>query len=392
MEYRLMQPQDEPAIKALWSYCFENEDHPFFKWYFSQYYQQQNVLTGFQGKSLVCMLHLNPYVLRLRGCDYRASYIVGVATNPESRSQQAVGGLLAAALTEMRNRQQAVAILMPFQGSFYYPYQFEFCYHHVKYSIPLGALKFAAQGRGRFIALTDGDVTGLRTVYAAFTADKHGYVLRSDENWRMLLAEHHSDKGYAYLLLEQDQAVGYVLYSLRADAFQVKEMAYVNAAAEEQLLHFCYSHRSQVSMLEWNAPLDDGILFSLPDPKQGVALYPFMTGRIVDVSQALAAAVYPQGLAAEVLFAVTDTLAPWNEGIFQLSVADCCGTIQLVQEDILDQAPCCQVGIGALSQLFFGRLSASQLKKMGRLNAPSSVISALDQLFPACTNYVNEYF
>ncbi len=387
-----MQPQDEPAIKALWSYCFESEDHPFFKWYFSDYYQQQNVLTGFQGESLVCMLHLNPYVLWLRGHDYSASYIVGVATVPEGRSQQAVGGLLAAALVEMRQRQQAVVILMPFQGSFYYPYQFEFCYHHVKYSVPLAELKFAAAGQGKFVALTAGDLANLRQVYAAFTSDKHGYVRRSAENWRQLLAEHTLDKGYAYLLFDQDQAIGYVLYSLRDDAVQVREMAYVSAAAEEQLLHFCYSHRSQVSRLEWNAPLDDGLLFSLPDPKQGVALFPFMTGRIVDVRQALTDAVYPVGFDTEVILAVTDTLAPWNQGVFRFAVTEGQGAIQLVAADSIAGAACCQVSIGALSQLFFGRLSASQLKKMGRLIAPSSVIAVLDRLFPVCTNYLNEYF
>jgi len=135
------------------------------------------------------MLHLNPYVLRLRGSNYSAAYIVGVGYRPEGRSQQAVGGLLATALAAMRQRRQAVAILMPFQGGFYYPYQFEFCYHHVKYSVPLAALKFTAAGPGEFAALTERDLTSLRQVYAAFTADKHGYVLRSAENWRNLLAD-----------------------------------------------------------------------------------------------------------------------------------------------------------------------------------------------------------
>ena len=387
-----MQPKDEPEVKALWSYCFESEDHPFFKWYFSDYYEQQNVLAGFQDESLVCMLHLNPYVLRLRGRDYASAYIVGVATVPAGRSQQAVGGLLAAALVVMRQRQQAVAILMPFQGSFYYPYQFEFCYHHVKYSIPLATLQFTDSRPVKFVAVADDDLASLRQVYAAFTADKHGYVQRSDANWHQLLTEHKIDKGYAYMLVEQDQAIGYILYCLHDDVFLVREMAYVSAAAEEQLLHFCYNHRSQVSTLEWNAPIDDGLLFSLPDPKQGVALYPFMTARIVDVIQALTAAAYPTGPAVEVTLAVTDKLAPWNHGVFQLSVANNAGTVQFITTELTSEAPCCQVSIGALSQLFFGRLSASQLKKLGKLIAPASVVATLDRLFPTCINYLNEYY
>jgi len=300
--------------------------------------------------------------------------------------------LLVSALAAMRQRQQAIAILMPFQGSFYYPYQFEFCYHHIKYSVPLAELKFTAAGDGTFTVLAEQDLASLREIYARFVADKHGYVERSDENWRQLLAEHAVDKGYAYLLTEQNQASGYILYSLHDDVFQVREMAYVNAAAEEQLLHFCYSHRSQVAKLEWNAPLDDGLLFALPDPKEGVALFPFMTGRIVDVGPALMSAAYPVGPAAEVILAITDTAAPWNQGVFKLSVVNGQGTLDLLTESIATNEKNCQITIGALSQLFFGRLSGSQLQKMGKLIAPSAVIADLDWLFPVCTNYLNEYF
>ncbi|MBU2700714.1 putative acetyltransferase [Sporomusaceae bacterium BoRhaA] len=392
MEYRLMNDKDESQIKALWSYCFEPEDHPFFKWYFSDYYDQKNVLAGFQADSLLCAVHLNPYQLRLRGHDFATSYIVGVATFPEGRSQRLVGGLLKAAFVEMHQRHEAVTILMPFQGKFYYPYDFEFCYHHIKYTLPLVDLKFTAQGAGKFVVLEKQHISCLQQVYKAFTADKHGYVLRHDENWRMLLAEHKSDQGYAYMLVEEEQPVGYILYTMRNDVLLVKELAYVNFAAEQQLLHFCYNHHSQVSMLEWNAPLDDGLLFSLPDPKRGVALYPFMTGRIVDVSEALMSAFYPAGSQAEVIFAVTDRLAPWNEGIFQLTVVEGKGTVRVVPQSTMNCDKLCILSVGALSQLFFGRLSASQLKKLGRLTAPSSVIGVLNKLFPMCTNYINEYF
>jgi len=74
--------------------------------------------------------------------------------------------------------------------------------------------------------------------------------------------------------------------------------------------------------------------------------------------------------------------------LYQLSVADNQGTIRLVTAGVIDEGQCCQVSIGALSQLFFGRLSASQLKKLGRLIAPAfrrncfgQVVSSLHKLF-----------
>lgn len=104
MEYRFITQTEESLIKKLWAYCFEPEDHPFFQWYFSRYYSPQNVLAGFEGDSLLCCLHLNPYTLELRGASFPTSYIVGVATAPEGRSQRSIGGLLTEGLAEMRRR------------------------------------------------------------------------------------------------------------------------------------------------------------------------------------------------------------------------------------------------------------------------------------------------
>jgi hypothetical protein len=79
MDFRLLQPQALPQAADLWDYCFEKKGTPFYEWYFREYALKQNrILGGFRedGK-LVTMLHLNPYVLRLRGRDWKVPYIVG---------------------------------------------------------------------------------------------------------------------------------------------------------------------------------------------------------------------------------------------------------------------------------------------------------------------------
>lgn len=387
MEYRFITQTEESLIKKLWAYCFEPEDHPFFQWYFSRYYSPQNVLAGFEGDSLLCCLHLNPYTLELRGASFPTSYIVGVATAPEGRSQRSIGGLLTEGLAEMRRRGQAVAILMPFKGVFYYPYGFEFCYHSLQYDVDLGDLKALSAGRGRFAPFSPDHFADLQAIYTAFTSGMHGYVQRDEISWRHLWEEHQVDKGAAYIYWQDERPAGYIFYNLAEDALQVKEMAYIDQEAEAALLRFCYNHRSQVSRLKWLAPLDDGLLFSLPDPKTGVTLYPFMTGRIVDAVMAFNQAFYPQAVTSSLVLEVTDSLAPWNTGRFRLTVQNGKGKALAT-----DEPSDCRLSCGALAQLFFGRVSAARLQKMGRLTADVAVVAQLDQCFPTCLNYINEYY
>lgn len=88
MDFRVINNETLPEIMELWDYCFEKNNTPFFKWYFNEYCLKENTIIGgfdeADGK-LMNMLHLNPYVINLRGRAVQMPYIVGVATAPEYR-------------------------------------------------------------------------------------------------------------------------------------------------------------------------------------------------------------------------------------------------------------------------------------------------------------------
>ena len=104
MDFRLAKEEDRDLVESLWAYCFEPREHPFFQWYFSKFYQPENVLMGFKDGEMACLTHLNPYTLRLRGGDVPTSYIVGLATHPAARRSGVGRLLLTAALKEMKRR------------------------------------------------------------------------------------------------------------------------------------------------------------------------------------------------------------------------------------------------------------------------------------------------
>ena len=389
MEYKLVQEQDLEKIKYLWAYCFESHQ-PFFDWYFREYYQQENTLGAYQDGNLLANLQLIPYEIFLRGQCLQTSYIVGIATYPEGRRGGIVRGLLAEALREMKHRDQYISLLMPFKAEFYHSYDWQFCYHHLKYALPLEDLKKLSQSWGELRQVKDiGANDQLQRVYERFVQDKHGFVIRKSRNWRLLLEEHFGEKGYLYLLEKDGQPEGYLMYYMQENKILVREMAYTNVLAYKALLQFLYNHRSQVERVEWNSPFDDNIHFLLPEHKKGVEIYPFLMARIVDVKKCLEVINYPRKISGEIKIGIEDNLAQWNNQYFLLRVANGQGTVEVLEKDTWEV----KLTIGSLTQLVFGRLGAKELFKMGLLTDISQgKLKFLEGLFPKCDNYINEYF
>ncbi|KJS83010.1 MAG: hypothetical protein JM58_13400 [Peptococcaceae bacterium BICA1-8] len=388
MDIRLTTIQDLEQVKSLWAYCFENHE-PFFSWYFREYYQGENTLGAFEKDRLLSSLQLIPYNVYLRGQVLPTSYIVGVASFPEARRAGTVGKLLVESLAELRRRGHAISLLMPFKASFYYPYQFEFCYHHYKYDLNLDDLKPVTITYGDFLAIKGTDnILEFNEVYQEFVSNKHGFIVRDTRNWRLLLEEHEGEKGYSYLLKKDEKAEGYIMYYLKDDKMTIREMAYSNQQAQMSLFQFIYNHRSQVKKLEWIAPLDDTTCFSLADPKEGISLYSFLTARIVDVESLLTKINYPAGISADLVISVADNWAPWNNNKFRISVNNGQAVVQITKEEAH-----ISIDIGALTLLIFGRLSVWDLLYKERLALKdNSYVLVLESLFPPCNNYINEYY
>jgi predicted acetyltransferase len=388
MDIRITTSDDLEQVKKLWAYCFENYE-PFFSWYFRKYYRGENTMGVFQDGQLLSSLQLIPYDIFLRGKVLPTSYIVGVASFPEARSGGFVRKLMIEGLKELHHRGHTIALLMPFKGEFYYPYQFEFCYHHYKYEISLEALKPVSIHYGDFVELTGTEnIAELDEVYRRFTTDKHGFIVRNPLKWRLLLEEHVGEKGFSYLLRMGDQPEGYILYYLKNNKMIIREMAYTNWQAQKSLFQFMYNHRSQVEYLEWNAPLDDSTFYFLGDPKKGISLFPFLTARIIDVRKLLESISYPGDIQTNLVLKVEDKWAPWNSKVFSISVKG--GQAQVEETaaswDLL-------IDIGALTQLVFGSLEVKTLIYLGRLKTEKpEKARELGKLFPLGNNYINEYY
>lgn len=108
------------------------------------------VIGGFdkvgEEEKLRTMLHVNPYMLHLRGQDMLVPYLVGIATAPEARGQHLLRPLLETAFEVLRSQGFPFVTLMPISAGIYLPYEFAYCYYRHEYKMPLAKLQPAAIG------------------------------------------------------------------------------------------------------------------------------------------------------------------------------------------------------------------------------------------------------
>ena len=396
MNCRIVTEAELPQVMALWDYCFEKQEDPFFQWYFQEYCLQHNlVLGGFSEEDghLQNMLHLNPYGILLRGQEERVPYIVGVATDPADRGHNLTKALLQSAFRLLRQKGCAFALLMPVYAGIYRKYDFAFCYRKHVYEMPLEKLGVpAVAGNLQVRYYSSYDSTLFEDVYAALADGYNGLPIRTDFQWGKLLTVHQLEKVQATVVYHGSEPRGYMFYQITEDkTFFIQELVVLTPDAKRALLHYAAGHRSAADKLYWEAMEDDLTYLDFPDADRAGRVKPFMMARCFDAVRALSRYEVPEQCPnGQVTLLLQDDLLEENNSLVTLTVDD--GSLYL--EKGTDNADAV-VSMGAFTQLYFGAYTFTQLVEAGQIRMRTytpGLLSFLDGLFPKCINYINEYY
>lgn len=396
MNIKIVTEAELPRVMALWDYCFEKQDDPFFQWYFQEYCLQHNLVLGSFSEEdghLQNMLHLNPYGILLRGQEERVPYIVGVATDPADRGQNLTKVLLQSAFRLLRKKGCAFALLMPAYAGIYLKYDFAFCYRKHVYKMPLEKLSVpAVAGNLQVRHYSSYDSTLFEDVYAALADGYNGLPIRTEIQWWKLLAVHQLEKVQAAVVCHGSEPRGYMFYLITEDkTFFIQELVALTPDAKRALLHYAAAHRSAADKLYWEAMEDDLTYLDFPDADRAGRVKPFMMARCFDAVQALSRYELPEHCPdGQVTLLLQDDLLEENNSLVTLTVED--GKLNLEKgTDHADAA----VSMGAFTQLYFGSYTFTQLVEAGQIRMRAytpGLLAFLDGLFPKCINYINEYY
>lgn len=393
MDFRLLQQDTLSQAADLWDYCFEKKGTPFYEWYFKEYALKQNrILGGFQDGKLQTMLHLNPYVLRVRGKDWKVPYIVGVATDPVARGQHVMGQLMETAFTTLRAMQVPFAILMPIYAGIYQPYGFAWTHLRKRYTLPLAQLDLAGRILDGFTAErvdTRQAESLLAPVYAKTMARYHGYVKRDHRVWENTLVTA-AQENFETVVVKFDGApTAYALYNRESGTVTVQEFLAVDAPSRIRLLQYFKGLAGIYQKLKWLAAEDDLTYLQLPDQALAPQEAPFMMGRVLNAAACLKAMSVPRDLVGKTLvLGLKDEQIALNTMLVKLDFTE--KGIQLL--NTLDD-PEVLLDAGTFTQLFFGLYGARQLQQAGMIYGDSeNALEILDKLFPRENNFINEYF
>ncbi len=395
IDIRLLTKLDMEDAKRLWSFDFET-DEPFLSWYFSDFLVPENSVGLFLDNTLIAMLQLNPYRISIGNTSFDTSYIVGVITHPTHRNKGYINQLMDFAYREMLRRNQHVAILMPFDTLFYKKYGLELCYSQQKFVLPTSTLKAinCDANISRLEITQANNCVDLYIIYKAFTHKLNGYIVRSEFNWRSILSDLFCYKGRCFVFYENNQPVGYVMYTVTNNKMRIVDIAYISTYYE----HIIYAEIAKLSRTETfdkvmipASASNQSVLWLKdtisPEPTNAIMSVPFMTGRLLSVVDGFSKRRFD----AEGSFSirVTDSMIDHNNGVFEFHF----NNKRCIVNRRTDCAPDFSIDIGVLSQLFFHGISFAEAVERRLIDVHSShKMDLARQVFVKMDNYINEYF
>ncbi|MHB8575682.1 MAG: GNAT family N-acetyltransferase [Dehalococcoidia bacterium] len=330
-----------------------------------------------------------PFVTWINGAPLPLGGVSAVACLPEYRRQGLTSAMLRQSLRDMRDRGQLLSGLFTPHLPLYVRFGWEpatFMLTH-NFDAKQVALRRPPNVRGRLLRATPGDWPRLDAAWRAYIAQQNGLFERTEEWWRVQVFGEEGDSQARDLVVWADESgdwQGWLCFreldirpAKPGTRLQVRELVARTDEAYMQLLTFMLRHDLVVET-EFRTTPDDPFRALLLDPRPVQStLREQLLLRIVDLPGALAARACLATDPMRVTIQVTDTEAPWNDGIWKIRADG--GRLQAQPASGTAEA---SITINGLATLFNGHLRAATARRAGLLQtADPTVLTRLDALF-----------
>ncbi len=335
--------------------------------------------------------------------------IVGVAVWPTHRRQGRLASMMRHQLDDLHGRGEFMAVLTSSESRIYPRFGygpatlqtfFEIEVRDVDVLVPDGR----GQGAGCRVRIVDRQTArdSFPAVLTAAQARRAGEVARLEVGWEQVLGmdERDEQKNRFFVVCEAAGGLtGYAAYRIvvldaptgrRGRRIDLVELAAVDDDAYLALWSYLVNIDLMGDLQTHGRPVDDPIRFALSDYRR---MRPLWSGehtylRLVDVGRALRARAYfAEG---SIAIRVRDSMCPWNEGVYRISVAGH-GDGADVDVSPIDSPADLEVDVAALGSMYLGGLRPGALRQIALVSElREGAVAVADQLFvgpepPYCT-------
>jgi predicted acetyltransferase len=370
-------------IYGLWQDCF-GDSKEYTDFYFNWKVKDNRILTIYKEKALCSMLHLNPYLLSVRGKEVPANYIVGVATKKEERRQGLMKILLEKALHQMYLEKMPFTYLMPAAEAIYTPYDFRVVYEQEPWNEIMKAMiqdlreKTETSNENKDItvrSLNPKDIDRMKGLTDfcndQLSKDCDIYVYRTPYYYERLIHEMISGYGEVLVCYRQEQILGYLSY-MAEEAIYITEMITNNKDKEAVFESFAaYLKKNiQKGMYEDKEHKTTAIMARIVDFKTFV--------KDISATEEI-----------QIVMEVSDAILEENNGIYQLKFTkEGCHITETEEE------PEVTLNIAEAAELFFGRLQWEEFINTGGTSRTAvhdkAILDKLDKINSYSQVYIND--
>ncbi|MCM3786531.1 GNAT family N-acetyltransferase [Neobacillus mesonae] len=339
---------------------------------------------------LQAKLTLFPFKVYLQGKIFDMGGIAGVATWPENRRKGHVAKLLKHTLQEMKSQGQTLSFLHPFLVPFYRKYGWEVYAEYKKYVIEASQLPPRVEVEGKIVRDVT-DIALLDLMYQTFASRYNGTLVRDETWWKRSVLSGNGHTAVYYS--PEGEPQGYVLYENKEKELVCDEFVYLNEEARSALWTYFANHPVEQVKLSM-VPVDDQLPFLLPEPRVKQELVPYFMARIVDLKAFISQYSFEVSGNTELILQVDDQAAPWNEGLWKLTVnEDGQGSIeQLSSHGEATETADLSGDIQTFTAIFMGYKRPRELYLMKRLGGNPLKATQLDNVIPAGQTFFMDFF
>ena len=351
--------------------------------------ERADVLGCWDGEDLVSQIAVYPLRMNIHSSICDIGHVTSVSTYPEYSGRGIMRRLLHLSLVRMREDKRSLALLYPYSIPLYRKFGWEIVSNKISYKIKdtqifPGRLKDHAPGYVRRVEWDDAEFMNL---HARFALRTHGCIMRDSVAWDEYWRWDDDDTLVAVYYDTEDTPTGYMVYSIKTDIMHIKEMVYLNMEAQKGLWDYISAHYSMIDEVRGNTYRNELMAFILEDGNITESIRPYIMARIVDVPMFFED-YRTDDAEADVCFAfeVTDSFAEWNDGTFNVLFHGGRAEVTDMEADYH-----VKMGIGTMSTLLLGYMTATQLARLERIEGSEEAIEALDEILIHDIPYISDY-